>query len=172
MKEYGMSPTRFPTRELDAFHGFICRSIDRIVACLDGLDERQMNWRPSAPQTNSLYVLATHTMANAEANILGTLCGQEIARQRDDEFAVWSSSAADVAAQWRDLRERLTIALGRIDPEELEREHSHPRRGMLTGREILIVAARHAAEHMGHAELTRDLLSAADHTPVDSMQTG
>jgi hypothetical protein len=37
----------------------------------------------------------------------------------------------------------------------------HPRRGPLSGREILIVVARHAAEHLGQAELTRDLMKAA-----------
>jgi hypothetical protein len=31
---------------------------------------------------------------------------------------------------------------------------------MLTGREILLVVARHAAEHLGQADLTRDLATA------------
>ena len=47
---------------------------------------------------------------------------------------------------------------------DLDRERVHPRRGLLTGREILIVVARHAAEHLAHAELTRDLLMTADRT--------
>ncbi|MCB0140064.1 MAG: DUF664 domain-containing protein, partial [Caldilineaceae bacterium] len=37
---------------------------------------------------------------------------------------------------------------------------THPRRGQMSGRAILMVVMRHAAEHMGHAELTRDLLYA------------
>jgi hypothetical protein len=155
-----MSYGQFPNRELAAYAGFICRSIDRIVVCLNGLDEGQLNWRPPGPQTNSLYLLAIHTMANAEENILGTLCGQPIERRRGDEFAVWGTAAADAEARWRDLRERLTAALGTLDPTELEREREHPRRGSLTGREVLLVVARHAAEHQGHAELTRDLLRA------------
>lgn len=155
-----MSHTAFPNRELAAYAGFICRSIDRIVACLAGLDAEQLNWRPPAPQTNSLYILAIHTMANAEENILGTLCGQTIMREREDEFTAKGTSAADAETYWHDLRERLAIALRRLDPAELEREIHHPRRGSLTGREILIVVARHAAEHMGQAELTRDLLRA------------
>ncbi len=155
-----MSCGPFPNRELAAYAGFICRSIDRIVACLDGLDEAQRNWRPPAPQTNSLYLLAIHTMANAEENILGTLCGQPIERRRDDEFTAWGTAAVDAEARWHDLRERLTAALSALDPTELERERTHPRRGSLTGREVLLVVARHAAEHQGHAELTRDLLRA------------
>ena len=40
----------------------------------------------------------------------------------------------------------------------LDRERTHPRRGALTAREVLIVVARHAAEHWGEAQLTRSLL--------------
>ncbi len=43
---------------------------------------------------------------------------------------------------------------------DLEREVTHPRRGALTGRDVLIVVARHAVEHLGQAELTRDLARA------------
>ena len=37
---------------------------------------------------------------------------------------------------------------------------AHPRRGTITGRDVLIVVARHAAEHWGEAQLTRSLLKA------------
>ncbi|MDP9352215.1 MAG: DUF664 domain-containing protein [Chloroflexota bacterium] len=43
----------------------------------------------------------------------------------------------------------------------LEEEIEHPRRGRITGREVLLVVARHCAEHLGQAELTRDLLEAS-----------
>jgi hypothetical protein len=33
--------------------------------------------------------------------------------------------------------------------------------GVLTGREVLLVVARHAAEHLGQVELTRDLTKEA-----------
>ncbi len=47
-----------------------------------------------------------------------------------------------------------------VPPEALLAPHHHPRRGWSTGREILLIVARHAAEHLGQAELTRDLLLA------------
>ena len=43
---------------------------------------------------------------------------------------------------------------------DLDRERKHPRRDMLTGREVLIVVARHTAEHWGEAQLTKSLLLA------------
>ena len=43
---------------------------------------------------------------------------------------------------------------------DFERAEIHPRRGVLTGREVLLIVARHATEHLGRAELTRDLAKA------------
>jgi hypothetical protein len=43
---------------------------------------------------------------------------------------------------------------------ELAAMRTHPRRGPMSANEILLVVARHAAEHLAQAELTRDLLQA------------
>jgi hypothetical protein len=59
------------------------------------------------------------------------------------------------------LRPRLAEALANLPPGALDASYSHPRRGTVTGRDILIIVARHSAEHLGQAELTRDLLRAA-----------
>jgi uncharacterized damage-inducible protein DinB len=143
--------------ELDYFWGFISRSVERIIACLEGLSEEEMNWRP-IDNANSLFVLATHILGNVEENILGLLCGQTVHRKRDQEFAARGTSMENILVKWRDLQGRIIQSLQDLPEAELERKREHPRRGQLSGREVLIVVARHAAEHMGHAELTRDLL--------------
>jgi len=155
------------SRELDAACGFVCRSLDRIVQCLDGLTERERNWCPPAPSANSLYAIAVHSLANAEENILSVLCWQPLARLRGDEeheseWAVRATTANHdcVPKRWTELRLRLETALSSLDPAELDRERPHPRRGSITGREVLYVVARHTAEHQGQAELTRDLIIA------------
>lgn len=79
-----------------------------------------------------------------------------VGRERDAEFAQ-DGTAAGVRARWRELRPRLVAALSHVAPGELARDRPHPRRGALDGRAVLIVVARHAAEHLGQAELTRDL---------------
>ena len=142
------------------FLRFIGSSLDRLVACLEGLSADELNWRPQAPAANSLYALAIHTLGNAEENILETLGGQVVGRDRKGEFAVSGDSVEAVAARWRELRERLAWTLTELPASALDAEYSHPRRGTVTGRAILIVVARHAAEHLGQAELTRDLLRA------------
>lgn len=144
-------------QQIDTFWGYISRSIDRIIVCLDGLPEDDLNWRP-IETANSLYVLATHILGTTEENIVGTLCGQQVERQREAEFAASGASAEPIQSKWSELRIRIEQCLEHLPSGELDRKREHPRRGQLTGREVLIVVARHAAEHMGQAEFTRDLL--------------
>lgn len=146
------------------FWRYIASSLDRLVGCLDGLSEAHLNWRPAAPDTNSLYALATHTLGNAEENLLQTLLGQPVGRDRDGEFAARGDSARAMAARWSALRAEIGSRLAKLPADALDAPYAHPRRGPLTGRELLLVVARHAAEHLGQAELTRDLLRA---TPSD-----
>ncbi len=143
---------------------YILRSLDRLVGCLEGLDEQGLNWRPPAPGANSLYALAVHTLANAEENVLGTLCQQLVERDREAEFAARRASPRELEAHWRKLRVRLDRALSGLPQERLDEDVRHPRRGTVTGREVLLVVARHCAEHLGQAELTRDLLLASGKT--------
>jgi hypothetical protein len=152
--------TMFANREVEMFWGYIVGSVDRIIAFLDGLVEDDLNWHP-LENANSLYVLPTHTMGNVEKNLLDVLCGQPIARQREAEFAAQGSSVEPTRRRWQELQERLAAGLAHVPSAELDRGREHPRRGRITGRELLIVVARHAAEHVGQAELTRDLLFVA-----------
>lgn len=143
--------------EIETYWSFIRRSVDRIFSCLEGLEGEDLNWRP-LHNANSLYVLATHVMANVESNILGILCGLEILRNRDDEFKARGSSSEPLQKKWRELQEKISISLSKLPPGVLEQEIVHPRIGRITGRDHFIVIARHIAEHVGHSELTRDLL--------------
>lgn len=138
---------------------FITSSVDRLLACLDGLDEVALNWRP-LPNANSLYVLATHMIGNIEETVWGLVCGQSIMRDRDAEFSATGHDAQLLQTRWQTLQTQIVHHLAHLSPSDLARERLHPRRGSLTGWAILLIVARHAAEHLAHAELTRDLLLA------------
>ena len=147
--------------ELALYWRKIAGSLDRLLATLDGLDEEQLNWRPPAPNANSLYALATHTLGNAEENLLGVLAGQPVERDREGEFRASGNSTAELRQRWAALRARIREALANLPPGALDRaDYQHPRRGAISGRKVLLIVARHAAEHAGQAELTRDLLLA------------
>ena len=145
----------FADAEVAIFWRYIASSIARLVELAATLDAGGLTWRAPAPETNSIYALTIHTMGNAEENILETLCGRPVGRRREAEFA--QEGAAEVRARWRELRPQLATALAALPLGTLERACPHPRRGTIGGREVLIVVARHAAEHLGQAELTRDL---------------
>jgi hypothetical protein len=149
-----------PDKEIESLWRFIRSSVDRLLLCLEGLDETDLNWRP-LDNANSLYVLATHMIANVEANILGVLCLQAVNRHREEEFKARGSSIEPVRQKWHEVQERISTHLAPLSSVDLDKEYMHPRRGRITGRDMLITIARHAAEHVGHAELTRDLLFTA-----------
>ncbi|GEM_PF-332807 len=150
------------------FWRFITSSVDRLLACLDGLDTTELNWRP-LPHANSLIVLATHITGNIEETVLGLICGQPRVRDREAEFHVTAADSAALQQRWQTLQTEIAQQLTQLPPSDLARVRLHPRRGQLTGWEILLVVARHAAEHLAHAELTRDLLFAQRPTsPVSS----
>lgn len=153
-------------RELATFRHQIPALIERIVACSDGLDADALNWRPPAGDANSLHVLAVHTMANAEENVCHAICGDEMARNRDEEFMAAGAAAADVRARWDALRGRIERCLDGLAPDALAEERRHQRRGMMPARELLLITVRHASEHAGQAELTRDLLRGPDVRPT------
>ncbi len=146
-------------READIYWRRISDTVDELVACLEGLDSDSLNWSP-LDDANSLYVLATHTMGNVRHNVLNVVCGLPITRDRDAEFVVRGGSAVEIEARWDELKAQVAEALDDLPPTELDHEKDHPHRGVITGRDVLVVVAGHAAEHYGQAQLTRDLVRA------------
>ena len=143
----------------DGFWPYISRSIERIVAALADLEQAgvPLDWRPPAAAATSVYVLAVHALGTTEHRLLGVLCGIDIVRDREAEFAATSGSAAAIANERRALSARIESALSSLTEEDLAAPTRHPERGEITGLDVLIVVARHVAEHAGQAEFTRDL---------------
>ena len=146
-------------REVDIYWRRIKGTVDELVACLEGLDGVSLNWSP-LDDANSLYVLATHTMGNVRHNFLNVVCGLPITRDRDAEFVARGASAAEIEARWEELKAQIAEAIEELPDAELDRDKNHPHHGVITGREVLVVVAGHAAEHYGQAQLTRDLVRA------------
>ncbi len=155
----------FASADVRWFWRYIASSLDRLVETTRGLSVNELNWRPPAPATNSVQVLVTHTLANAVENILGTLCGLDVDRQREQEFRAVARSGEDPTDSWQAIRASLEGALAEIQVGQLSESYDHPRRGEVTGRDVLMIVARHAAEHLGQAELTRNLAVGARSEP-------
>lgn len=155
-----------PSETARLFWPYIERSIERIIAALGDLEDAgvQLDWRPPAANANSVYVLAVHALGTTEHRLLSVLCGIDVDRDRDGEFAATAGSALVIADRWRDIAARITTALHTLTDADLTAMRHHPERGAITGLDVLIVVARHMAEHAGQAELTRDLALASTRT--------
>lgn len=150
--------------ELAAFRDSIDRRLREICDALDGLTPAQLNYRPDIDGANSAWVLATHTLGNARAWILGIACQQDARRDRPAEFA---SSGEDAAAFRRDaaaFSAQMTAALERLSPGDLDRRGVPPRElwgegspREISAREALLQVVEHASLHLGHLHVTRDL---------------
>ena len=141
---------------------YVMRSIDRLVAvAFDELDAVGRAWRPEAEGANSVLTLVNHTVSNAEDNLLGTIAGMAVTYDRQADFDTPETDPEAIRVRWARVRSAFEAALPMLDDQRMLEIVQHPRRGPVTRFDTLVVVTRHAAEHLAHAELTRDLYRAA-----------
>ena len=141
-----------PDRELAKLRDDLFWKLGRIVDALDGLTDDELRWAPDADAANSLAEIATHAISGAEHHIFGLLL-----QERDVGTAFeTNASGAEIRRRLEETKARIAKRFARIDPSELLRERPTVV-GLSTGRECLLWAVMHAAEHVGAAELTRGM---------------
>ena len=154
--------------ELTLFAARYAELLDRTCEAIEGLDGAQLNWRPPAPEANSVYAITTHLMASAEWRVLGVVCGRDVGRDREAEWAATGEEASALSARSRDLVRRIDEALGGLPPAALDEQRELRAPGSpagsgrsLTVREALLDGAAHVATHFGQLQVTRDLAMAS-----------
>jgi uncharacterized damage-inducible protein DinB len=137
--------------------------LERVLACLEGLSEAQLNWRPPIEGANSAYVIAAHTVGNARAWVLGIACGQDTGRDRPAEFRA-AGGYAQLADETQKLLREIEAALAGLGPSALERRVVPSQELFGEGevrevsvRQALIAVVEHASIHLGELHVTRDL---------------
>lgn len=145
--------------EIESFRIRFDYEFDRLLATIADLDDEAVNWKPAAPGANSLLVLVTHTLGSAEDHVVRVAAGMTVVRNRDAEFAA-KGGTAHLAARATEVRRRVTEALSSLEGR-LEEERDVPFRDWprprATVRDRLLNSIAHTVEHVGHAQLTRDL---------------
>ena len=155
--------------EIETYSKYIRKQIADIHAALEDLSNEQLNQRPDVPGANSGFVIATHVLGNARAWLLGICCGQPIDRDRPAEFHASGPDAAPIVAAAQELLREIHEALRALPVTSLD-ELRAPRQqhwgagtvGPVTGREAIMHVIQHAAIHLGHIDVTRDLALAQD----------
>jgi hypothetical protein len=117
---------------------------------------------PEVEGMNSPYVLGAHVLGNARAYLIGIASEQDFTRDRPGEFASSGESAKALRTQLESLEAEIAAALPTLNldkrlqpPQELW--GPNPTRE-ITVRRALLQVIEHASLHLGHLELTRDLL--------------
>lgn len=149
--------------EVQAYHDSITTRLSLICDALEGLSAEQLNRRP-VPSGNSAWVLATHTLGNARAWVLGIACGQPVGRDRPAEFASAGSDAEALRGDVERFLSEMRTALEALTAADLDRRlvpskelwgENEPHE--ISVRYALLQVIEHASLHLGHLHVTRDL---------------
>jgi uncharacterized damage-inducible protein DinB len=140
--------------------------IDDLVATLTGLDDAALNAPINLDEANTMAALATHTVAAGEFWTLVLVGGQRIPRNRPAEFQAVASGSALIARleRWRAALDALLpdlpeSALGLTPQPPAEYGFTPVRKGEpLTGRACILHAIEHSSMHLGHLQITRQLV--------------
>jgi uncharacterized damage-inducible protein DinB len=125
---------------------------------ISGLPQQSLDWRPGEDM-NSLCVLVTH-LTGAERYWIGDVAmGESSGRNRDDEFLAKEMSAEKLIKKLDDSLAYIQAAFERLMVDDLSKTRVSPR----DGREFSIGwaishALEHTALHVGHIQITRQLL--------------
>jgi hypothetical protein len=149
------------------------QSAAEMRASIEGASPEALNWRPAGDDTNSIAVLATHSLHSSRWWLSVALGMPEPARDRDSEFVASTGDAASLltfcdsmTADCRgllsieepvDWSQSLTTTRERGDPENL------------TAGWALLHALEHLREHVAHLQLTRQLWDARESGPSASI---
>jgi uncharacterized damage-inducible protein DinB len=122
------------------------------------LPQQSLDWKPGEDM-NSMCVLVTH-LTGAERYWIGDVAmGEPSGRIRDDEFLAKEMSAEELIKKLDDSLAYIQAAFERLMVDDLSKTRVSPR----DGREFSIGwaishALEHTALHVGHIQITRQLL--------------
>ncbi len=126
-------------------------------AALAGLSTEALDWSPGV-QMNSLTVLATHITAATRYMVGDVVAGEPSGRNREAEFRATGGNEAELRQKLADVLAYSQQVVDRLTPDDLVRECFSPmHKRSYTVAWLLFRSVDHAAEHMGHAQLTRQL---------------
>ncbi len=148
----------------DDFALFCGRTIDGMARALDGLSDREVNRSPDVEGANSAYALVTHALAAAEWWTEYVVLGHPIERDRPSEFTA-TGAASDLIHRCDAAKARiaeLAPQLGAAEELHGEAVTQIPLGADWTVGAALIHAYEELAQHLGHLEITVDLVRGAE----------
>lgn len=152
--------------EARQFSETLQRIVRHALAQFSDISDEDLNRALTLPESNSAFILATHLIGSAEYWVLELAGGRDVQRNRLAEFRSSGTRAALVDRYQRGIM-AIAEVLDDLPDERLEQVANvvaayHPtfegKQDPLTLREALLHSVEHCALHLGHLELTRQIL--------------
>lgn len=145
--------------------GKIERNVRHLIGELRGVSDTDLNRALDIQPSNTLYQLGFHTLGSARYWSITLAGGEDFYRDRPAEF-VSSGPGGPLIADLGQLIDRLHAQLDPLDLTQLDgpvTESATYRPADTDGdrlvlRDSLLHALEHTALHLGHAQITRQLL--------------
>jgi len=150
------------TITVDDFEAFCKRSFNGVLRVADRLGDGLINERPAETSGTSPYALVTHILGACEWWVGHLVVGDESDRVREEEFTA-TGTVADLHAAvnaWLELLAQRKPAIAATTTLAGVAETQTPLDGEWTVGAALIHAYEELAQHLGHLEITADLLLA------------
>ena len=150
-----------PEWPLDAH---ILGRMDKLAALVATLDDDTFNATLPIPAINSLAVLLRHVTGSARYWLERVCLGRDYVRDRDGEFSAHCSVSEGLEIYHRDRAaiESALVELQGVDragaPAAIPTDKDRWWCGSIEG--VIVHVFHEAAQHLGHAEITRDALVA------------
>ncbi len=140
------------------------QSAAEMRASIEGTSSEALNWRPAGEETNSIAVLAVHSLHSTRWWLSVAVGEPEPERDRDSEFAASTEDDSALLAFCDSMTTDCRALLSIEEPVDWShqltttREQGDP--DSLTAGWALLHAMEHLREHVSHLQLTRQLWEA------------
>ena len=139
--------------------------LETIAATIDEMPEPDLDIHLHE-DASSAAQLAHHIVGAVRGYALGVGCHLDVERDRADEFGATGIPPGELSAALRALADDIDAAMSSVDPAVLD-ELTVPDQSIfgaaptreVSRREAIVSSIRHAGEHLGHLQLTRDVLA-------------
>jgi hypothetical protein len=140
---------------VEVVQGMLDEQAERYSKVVEGMPEDALNWRPGDETTNSVAQLVRHVTAVQNVLLERALGGSpthDHAHSLRNDPATKDELLGLIAA----AKAQKDDQLARVDPMDMSETVETPRGPVLRARYV-IHTADHGQEHLGHAELTKQL---------------
>ena len=146
----------------DDFLIFIDRALDKMLLIVEELGDDLANQKPDLPNANSPYGILTHCIGVIDYWVGNLIGDRGITRDRPAEFAA-RGTAGEIRSRVEAVKQRLRKDVAMVDGPAETREPLagyNPSGGPdnWTQGAALIHTYEELAQHLGHMDITRDLL--------------